>query len=245
MVIAMPAYPMTPNPEDVLAAHNYENLNYMFSDIHVRGYYPNYAKRYFKEQGINVVFEDGDEDLLKNYTVDFLSFSYYMSVTQASDTSKYSSGKGNILGGLVNPYLKASDWGWQIDPIGLRIVLNRYYDRYQIPLFIVENGLGAKDTLIEDKLGNLTVKDDYRIEYMKEHLLQVLEAIKDGVDIMGYTSWGCIDCVSMSTSEMFKRYGLIYVDRNDDGSGTFNRYKKKSFDWYKEVIKSNGEILTK
>ncbi|WP_064590220.1 glycoside hydrolase family 1 protein [Streptobacillus moniliformis] len=245
MVLAMPTYPMTPNPEDVWAAYDYENLNYLFSDIHVRGYYPNYAKRYFKENVINILFEEGDEELLKNYTVDFLSFSYYMSVTQAKDTSKYSSGKGNILGGLINPYLKDSEWGWQIDPIGLRITLNRYYDRYQIPLFIVENGLGAKDELVKDEFGNLTVQDDYRIKYMKEHLLQLLEAIKDGVDIMGYTSWGCIDCVSMSTAQISKRYGLIYVDRNDDGSGSFNRYKKKSFNWYRDVIKSNGEILIK
>lgn len=136
-------------------------------------------------------------------------------------------------------------WGWQIDPIGLRIILNRYYDRYQIPLFIVENGLGAKDQLIKDELNNLTVQDDYRIQYMKEHLLQVAEALQDGVEIMGYTSWRCIDCVSMSTAQLSKRYGLIYVDRNDDGSGTFNRYKKMSFTWYKEVIESNGESLFK
>ncbi|MFR7199570.1 family 1 glycosylhydrolase, partial [Streptococcus pneumoniae] len=139
----------------------------------------------------------------------------------------------------------SSEWGWQIDPIGLRIILNRYYDRYQIPLFIVENGLGAKDQLIKDELNNLTVQDDYRIQYMKEHLLQVAEALQDGVEIMGYTSWGCIDCVSMSTAQLSKRYGLIYVDRNDDGSGTLNRYKKMSFTWYKEVIESNGESLFK
>ncbi|WP_134839195.1 family 1 glycosylhydrolase, partial [Streptococcus pneumoniae] len=140
---------------------------------------------------------------------------------------------------------ESSEWGWQIDPIGLRIILNRYYDRYQIPLFIVENGLGAKDQLIKDELNNLTVQDDYRIQYMKEHLLQVAEALQDGVEIMGYTSWGCIDCVSMSTAQLSKRYGLIYVDRNDDGSGTLNRYKKMSFTWYKEVIESNGESLFK
>ncbi|HFR3434780.1 TPA: family 1 glycosylhydrolase, partial [Streptococcus suis] len=186
---------------------------------------------------------EGDEELLKNNTVDFLSFSYYMSITQAADPSKYSSGRGNILGGLVNPYLEASDWGWQIDPIGLRLTLNRYYDRYQIPLFIVENGLGAKDQLVKDEAGGLTVHDDYRIQYMQEHLLQVAEAIQDGVEVMGYTSWGCIDCVSMSTAQLSKRYGLIYVDRNDDGSGSLTRYRKKSFYWYKEVIQSNGSIL--
>lgn len=243
MVLAMPTYPMTPDPKDVWAAHDYENLNYLFSDIHVRGKYPNYAKRYFKEQGINISFATGDEELLKEHTVDFLSFSYYMSITQSANPAQYSCGQGNILGGLVNPYLEASDWGWQIDPIGLRLVLNRYYDRYQIPLFIVENGLGAQDQLVEDGSGNLTVNDDYRIRYMKEHLLQVAEAIQDGVEIMGYTSWGCIDCVSMSTAQLSKRYGLIYVDRKDDGSGTLKRYKKKSFNWYKEVIHTNGAIL--
>lgn len=245
MVLAMPAYPMTPNPKDVWATYEYENLNYLFSDVHVRGYYPNYAKRYFKEHDINIEFAAEDAELLKNYTVDFLSFSYYMSVTQSALPTQYNSGEGNIIGGLVNPYLESSEWGWQIDPIGLRIILNRYYDRYQIPLFIVENGLGAKDQLIKDELNNLTVQDDYRIQYMKEHLLQVAEALQDGVEIMGYTSWGCIDCVSMSTAQLSKRYGLIYVDRNDDGNGTFNRYKKMSFTWYKGVIESNGESLFK
>ncbi|NMG84130.1 family 1 glycosylhydrolase, partial [Streptococcus pneumoniae] len=245
MVLAMPAYPMTPNPKDVWATHEYENLNYLFSDVHVRGYYPNYAKRYFKEHDINIEFAAEDAELLKNYTVDFLSFSYYMSVTQSAIPTQYNSGEGNIIGGLVNPYLESSEWGWQIDPIGLRIILNRYYDRYQIPLFIVENGLGAKDQLIKDELNNLTVQDDYRIQYMKEHLLQVAEALQDGVEIMGYTSWGCIDCVSMSTAQLSKRYGLIYVDRNDDGNGTCNRYKKMSFTWYKGVIESNGESLFK
>ncbi|MDO4667237.1 MAG: glycoside hydrolase family 1 protein [Streptococcus sp.] len=242
MVLAMPAYPMTPKPDDVLAAYQYENLNYLFSDIHVRGEYPFYAKRYFEENDINIVFSKDDKDLLKNHTVDFLSFSYYMSVTQASDTSRYQKGEGNVIGGFPNPYLESSEWGWQVDPIGLRLVLNHYYSRYQIPLFIVENGLGAKDCLITQD-GILTVNDNYRIDYMKQHLQAVAEAIKDGVLVMGYTSWSCIDCVSMSTAQLSKRYGLIYVDRNDDGSGSFARYKKKSFNWYKEVIQSNGASL--
>lgn len=147
------------------------------------------------------------------------------------------------MGGVMNPYLEASEWGWQIDPKGLRYALNEMYDRYQKPLFIVENGLGAVDELVEGKDGKLTVEDDYRIAYLKEHLLQVEEAIEDGVEIMGYTSWGCIDLVSASTAELRKRYGYIYVDRNDDGTGTLNRYKKKSFYWYQKVIESNGEIL--
>ncbi|MBF0786439.1 MULTISPECIES: glycoside hydrolase family 1 protein [unclassified Streptococcus] len=243
MVLAMPTYPMTPDPKDVLAAHQFENLNYLFSDIHVRGEYPQYAKRFFKKHGIEIQFAKGDAELLKAYPVDFLSFSYYMSITEAFDKSKYTSGRGNILGGLSNPFLESSDWGWQIDPIGLRLVLNRYYDRYQIPLFIVENGLGAKDDLVIGPDKTLTVLDDYRIDYMQQHLEQVKEALLDGVEIMGYTSWGCIDCVSMSTAEMSKRYGFIYVNRHNDGSGDFKRYRKKSFFWYRDVIASNGECL--
>lgn len=243
MVLAMPTYPMTPNPKDVLAAHQFENLNYLFSDVHVRGEYPSYAKRFFAENGIHLEFAEGDTDLLKNHTVDFLSFSYYMSITQAHNPESYSSGRGNILGGLTNPYLAASDWGWQIDPIGLRLVLNRYYDRYQLPLFIVENGLGAKDDLVRTPDGTYTVQDDYRINYMNQHLQQVGEAISDGVEVMGYTAWGCIDCISMSTAEISKRYGLIYVNRQDDGSGDLTRYRKQSFFWYRDVIASNGSCL--
>ncbi len=152
-------------------------------------------------------------------------------------------GEGNLIGGIPNPYLKASQWGWQIDPIGLRIVLNQFYDRYQKPLFIVENGLGAVDKLVKSENGGLTVEDDYRIDYMKQHLIQVGRAIQDGVEVMGYTSWGCIDLVSASTAELRKRYGFIYVDRNDDGTGTLERYRKKSFYWYKDVIRTNGGCL--
>ena len=243
MVISMPAYPMTPNPKDVLASRHFENQNYLFSDIHARGKYPNYIKRFFKENDIEIKFAEGDEKLLAENTVDFISFSYYMSTTATSEPDKYETSSGNILGGVPNPYLEASEWGWQVDPIGLRLVLNDFYDRYQLPLFIVENGLGAKDQLVEGPDGELTVEDDYRIKYLNDHLIQVGEAIEDGVEIMGYTSWGCIDLVSASTAEMSKRYGYIYVDRNDDGTGTFKRYKKKSFYWYKEVIESNGENL--
>ncbi|MGX7077932.1 glycoside hydrolase family 1 protein [Globicatella sanguinis] len=242
MVLAMPAYPMTSHPLDQLAVRQFENQNYLFSDIHVRGKYPNYIKRYFKDNNIEIQFADGDEELLLNHTVDFISFSYYMSVAQAHNPEEYSSGKGNILGGITNPYLEASEWGWQIDPVGLRLVLNDFYDRYQLPLFIVENGLGAKDELVEGPNGP-TVEDDYRIDYLQKHLVQVGEAVKDGVEVMGYTTWGCIDLVSASTAEMSKRYGFIYVDRHDDGTGTLARYKKKSFDWYKEVIATNGEKL--
>ena len=167
-----------------------------------------------------------------------------MSICETADPAKKVAGKGNIMGGVPNPTLKASEWGWQIDPQGLRYVLNQFYDRYQLPLFIVENGLGAVDVLVEDEHGNKTVMDDYRINYLNDHLVQVREAIEDGVEVMGYTSWGCIDLVSASTAELKKRYGYIYVDRHDDGSGTLERYKKKSFYWYKEVIATNGESLT-
>ena len=242
MVLAMPTYPMTPKPEDVLAAREFENQNYLFSDIHARGKYPSYIQRFFKENDINIKFESGDKELLAENTVDFISFSYYMSSVQAHDPENYQSSIGNLLGGIANPYLESSEWGWQVDPIGLRIVLNNLYDRYQLPLFIVENGLGAKDVLIEGADGP-TVDDDYRIDYLKKHLQQVGEAIEDGVELLGYTTWGCIDLVSASTAQMSKRYGFIYVDKNDDGSGTLNRYKKKSFYWYKEVSESNGETL--
>ena len=242
MILSMPTYPLTPSPDDVIAAMDAEHRNYFYGDVHVRGKYPGYMKRYFREHGIQIQFAPEDEEILKN-TVDFVSFSYYMSVCATSDPAKQKKGLGNLLGGVPNPTLKASDWGWQIDPKGLRYVLNMFYDRYQKPLFIVENGLGAVDVLNEGENGNKTVEDDYRIQYLKDHLIQVGEAIQDGVEIMGYTSWGCIDVVSASTAELKKRYGYIYVDRNDDGTGTMERYKKKSFYWYQKVIESNGEVL--
>ena len=242
MILSMPTYPLTPSPDDVIAAMDAEHRNYFYGDVHVRGKYPGYMIRYFREHGIQIQFAPEDEEILKN-TVDFVSFSYYMSVCATSDPEKQKKGLGNLLGGVPNPTLKASDWGWQIDPKGLHYVLNMFYDRYQKPLFIVENGLGAVDVLNEDENGNKTVEDDYRIQYLKDHLIQVGEAVQDGVEIMGYTSWGCIDVVSASTAELKKRYGYIYVDRNDDGTGTMERYKKKSFYWYQKVIESNGEVL--
>ncbi|ECG8590168.1 glycoside hydrolase family 1 protein [Salmonella enterica subsp. salamae] len=241
MILSMPIYPLTPNPDDVLVAMQAEHMNDFFGDVHVRGYYPGYMKRYFKENNIRIHFEDGDEKILQN-TVDFVSFSYYVSVCETADKS-IKPAIGNLIGGVPNPYLESSEWGWQIDPKGLRITLNKYYDRYQKPLFIVENGLGAQDVLVKDINGNFTVEDDYRIKYLNEHLVQVEEAIADGVPVMGFTTWGCIDLVSASTAEMKKRYGLIYVDRNNDGSGSMARYKKKSFFWYKDVINSNGKSL--
>lgn len=242
MILSMPIYPLTPSPEDMIKVMETEHMNYFFGDVHVRGAYPGYMKRYLRENQIEIKMEPEDEELLKN-TVDFVSFSYYMSICETADPKKGVAGEGNLLGGVINPYLKSSDWGWQIDPKGLRYVLNMFWDRYQKPLFIVENGLGAVDELIEDDNGNLTVMDDYRIEYLNNHLVQVREAIEDGVNVMGYTTWGCIDLVSASTAELKKRYGFIYVDRKDDGSGTLNRYKKKSFGWYQKVIGTNGESL--
>lgn len=243
MVLAAPAYPITAKPEDVMAARQQDNQNFFFSDIQVRGEYPGYAKRLFEEEGIDIHFEKEDQSLLKENTVDFVSFSYYMSIAAAANPQEYGRGEGNIIGGVENPYLEKTQWDWAIDPIGLRIALNDYYYRYQVPLFIVENGIGAIDQLIVDGQENYMVEDDYRIDYMQAHLKQVGEAIKDGVEVMGYTSWGCIDLVSASKGQMSKRYGFIYVDYNDDGTGTMNRYKKKSFYWYKQVIETNGDTL--
>lgn len=242
MILSMPIYPLSPNLSDVICAMEENHKNMMFTDIHVRGQYPGYMKRYLRERGIKVEFAPEDAEVLKN-TVDFISFSYYVSVCATADAEKNIRGEGNLLGGVPNPYLKASEWGWQIDPQGLRYICNELWDKYQKPLFVVENGLGAVDVLATDEDGNKTVADDYRIEYMRDHLLQLEEAIEDGVAVMGYTSWGCIDLVSASTAELKKRYGFIYVDRNDDGSGTLERYKKKSFYWYKNVIASNGKSL--
>ena len=243
MILSMPMYALTSNPDDVIAVMKSDHMNTFFGDMHVRGQYPGYMKRYFRENNIQIEMADGDEELLKDHTVDFVSFSYYMSICEAADHSKAQAGEGNLMGGVTNPYLKQSEWGWAIDPQGLRYVLNQFYDRWQKPLFIVENGLGAVDELVTQPDGTKTVLDDYRINYLRDHLIQVGEAIEDGVPVMGYTSWGCIDLVSASTAELKKRYGFIYVDRNDDGTGTLNRYKKKSFDWYKNVIESNGESL--
>lgn len=242
MVIAMPIYPLTPDPNDVIKVMEADHKNTFFADVHVRGYYPGYMKRYLRENGITIHFEPGDEEILK-HTVDFISFSYYQSSCETADPAKQIKGEGNLIGGVPNPHLKASEWGWQIDPQGLRYIMNAFYDRYQKPLFIVENGLGAVDELITDQNGEKTVEDDYRIDYLKQHLIQVAEAMQDGVELMGYTTWGCIDLVSATTAELKKRYGFIYVDRHDDGSGTLERYRKKSFYWYKDVIQSNGASL--
>ena len=242
MILGITTYPLTPDPSDIIAAMEKDRDTLMFADVHARGSYPRYLVNYFEKKGIRIRMEPGDEEMLK-HTVDFISFSYYSSGCVTVHQNEGSDALGNMTGGVKNPYLKASQWGWQIDPQGLRYTLNKLYDRYQLPLFIVENGLGAVDTLVTLENGEKTVEDDYRIDYLRQHLKEAAKAIEDGVELMGYTSWGCIDLVSASTAQMSKRYGYIYVDRNDDGSGTLQRYRKKSFYWYHKVIETNGESL--
>lgn len=234
------AYPETCNPVDTVKAKETLDLHYIFSDVQVRGYYTNKAKKFFEKNRIEIRMEPGDEEILKAGTVDYIGFSYYMSIVASSQTEGKKTTEGNILGGISNPYLKTSDWGWQIDPVGLRISLNELYDRYQIPLFLVENGLGAVDTIKEDG----SIQDDYRIDYLRQHIQEMKKAIAlDGVEVMGFTPWGCIDLVSASTGEMKKRYGFIYVDKDDQGQCSLKRLKKASFAWYQQVIKTNGEVL--
>ncbi|MGN0347658.1 MAG: glycoside hydrolase family 1 protein [Lachnospiraceae bacterium] len=232
-------YPLTCKPEDVIACQKeMQNMNWFTSDVQVRGAYPYYAKRFFEENGIVLKKEPGDDEILANGTVDFYTFSYYMSSCITADKDEDGS-QGNLISGVKNPHLKASDWGWQIDPKGLRYTLNELYSRYQIPLMVVENGLGAYDELEADG----SIHDSYRIDYLREHIREMEEAVKDGVDLMGYTPWGWIDLVSASTGEMAKRYGFVYVNKYDDGTGDLGRRKKDSFFWYKKVIESNGEEL--
>ncbi|WP_238917187.1 glycoside hydrolase family 1 protein [Clostridium sp. YIM B02555] len=238
MIAYMCGYPSTCNPMDILKAQQYDQMkNMLCGDVQVRGYYPGFVKRYFEENNINIIIEENDAEILKNGTVDFYSLSYYMTNCVGTDQSK-DKASGNLIVGFKNPYLKASEWGWQIDPEGLRWVLNNVYDRYQIPIMIVENGLGADDIVNE----NNQVSDDYRIEYLRRHIEQMQEAIKDGVNLIGYTPWSCMDLISLSGGEMKKRYGFIYVDKDNDGNGTLKRIKKKSFYWYKRIIEQNGII---
>ena len=234
------AYPYTCNPDDMLEAqHQMRNMNWYCSDVQVKGEYPYYAKAFWKRNGIAIKMEPGDLEELKQGTVDFYTFSYYMSncVGVSRDAASV---EGNIAQGLQNPYLKASEWGWQIDPKGLRWSLNEIYDRYRIPIMIVENGLGARD----ERAGDGKFHDSCRIDYLRQHIEQMKLAVEeDGVDLIGYTPWGCIDLVSASTGEMAKRYGFIYVNKFDDGTGDLSRERKDSFYWYKKVIETNGEEL--
>ena len=238
MVTKLTAYPLTCKPEDVYATlrRNLENLE--FADVQVFGEYPRLMLRRLEKENRLPVIVDGDLDLIKKYTVDFVSFSYYMSLAESVDPNAERT-PGNTVLGVKNPYLKANEWGWQIDPEGLRTSLVELYDRYKKPLFIVENGLGMKDVLEDD----YTVHDSYRIDYFRSHFEAMARAIDDGVDLMGYTSWAPIDLISASTNQMSKRYGFIYVDQDDLGNGTLKRYRKDSFYWYKKVIETNGEDL--
>ena len=237
MLAAGQFYPYTCKPEDVLEAMEKDKGNYFFIDIQSRGEYPNYAKKFLERNNIKIEMDPEDEKILKENTVDFIAFSYYTSRLASSDPNAGEKTAGNVIKTLRNPNLKVSEWGWQIDPVGLRVTMNSLYERYQKPLFIVENGLGAVDVLNEDG----TVDDDYRIAYLEAHIKNMIDAVElDGVELLGYTSWGCIDLVSASTGEMKKRYGFIYVDKDNEGNGTLKRYKKKSFYWYKNVIKNNG-----
>lgn len=232
-------YPATCNPADIKAAQDENRKHYMFTDVQVRGVYPCYVLKEYERQGFKIPWDEDDREVLAANTVDFVSFSYYSTrVVEANAEGKYDS---NLLKSAPNPYLKLEPWGRFIDPLGLRITMNDIYDRYQKPLFIVENGLGAVDEPNEEGY----IEDNYRIEYLRAHLKAMKDAVEeDGVDLMGYTCWGPIDLVSVATGQMSKRYGFIYVDLDDEGNGTRKRTKKKSFDWYKKVISSNGEDLS-
>lgn len=240
MIVYPQTYAETCNPQDVLAKMLRSDKYYLFSDVQVRGYYPRKALAYFKRRNIVLNMEPEDEEILRSGTVDYIGFSYYSSRVESADASRKATQAGNMTRGLHNPYLETSAWGWQIDPVGLRLTLNDLYDRYQKPLFVAENGLGTADQVESDG----SIQDDYRIDYLSRHLEQMKVAIyEDGVEIIGYTSWGPIDLVSVSTGEMDKRYGYIYVDRNNEGGGTLKRTKKKSFGWYQKVIRTNGMEL--
>ena len=239
MLAAGQYYPYSSHPADVFDALEKNRNIFFFSDIQVRGHYPNYAKKKLEQLNITVEMASEDEQILKDYPVDFISFSYYSSRLTSADDSVGETTSGNVIHSLRNKYLETSEWGWQIDPLGLRTTLNVLYERYEKPVFIVENGLGAKDTLVDGK-----VADDYRIDYLRKHMIAMREAILvDGVELLGYTSWGCIDLISASTGQMSKRYGYVYVDKDDTGQGLLKRYPKKSFYWYKKVIETNGESL--
>ena len=239
MVAALPYYPYSCNPKDILKAQKSNRQQLFFTDVQVRGYYPSYMQKEWEQKGFHFDMTKEDLNILKKGTVDYIGFSYYLSSTVSADPARNHVGSGNAAGSdtVENPYLKTSEWGWTIDPEGLRYYLNDMYDRYQIPLFIVENGFGAID-----KLENRRVHDTYRINYLQAHIQEMMKAIEeDGVNVIGYTVWGCIDPVSFTTGEMKKRYGMIYVDRDDKGNGSLQRLRKDSFYWYKDVIFSNGE----
>lgn len=239
MLAAGEFYSYSSNPKDVRLAQKENQKNYLFIDVQALGEYPRWAEIQFARE-FDLDITDSDREILKNNVVDYVSFSYYASRTVKEDTEGVDTNTGNAAGGVVNPYVERSEWGWMIDPIGFRITMNSIWDRYRKPMFIVENGLGARDTVEE----NGAIHDDYRIDYLGSHIKTFLEAMEeDGIPLMGYTLWSAIDIVSASGGEMGKRYGLIHVDRDDQGNGTLERTKKDSFYWYKEVIETNGKNL--
>ncbi|MBP2156411.1 glycoside hydrolase family 1 protein [Erwinia rhapontici] len=241
MILFATNYAYDCNPLNQLASlKETQAFNFYCADVQAGGKYPYYAKKLWQSLGVTLDIQPGDLELIKQHTVDYIGFSYYMSSTTYATDPDAAAASGNLLGGARNPFLEASAWGWEIDPVGLRIALNQLYDRYEKPLFIVENGLGA----VDEPDANFNIADDYRINYLRKHIDAMAEAIDDGVELMGYTPWGCIDLVSMSTGEMSKRYGFIYVDLDDKISGTGNRYKKKSFHWYQKVIATNGQDIS-
>lgn len=237
MLTKLMTYPLTCAPIDVELTLKKNLENNFYADVQVKGEYPKMILKDITNRGITIKFEEHDAQILKENTVDFISFSYYMSMAESADTNAERT-PGNTVLGVKNPYLSSTDWGWQIDPKGLKISLIELYDRYNLPLMIVENGMGAVDVFDDG-----AIHDEYRIAYFKEHFKQMKEAIDEGVDLIAYTSWGPIDLVSAGTSQMSKRYGFIYVDVDDEGKGTYERYKKDSFYWYQKIIETNGEEL--
>lgn len=240
MLAAGTTYPFSCDPADVRCAQVKNQENYFFVDVQSRGYYPAYALRALERKGIDIGITEEDKRILAENTVDFISFSYYSSRCDAAVHPENDPATGNVFKGVTNPHLQRSQWGWAIDPLGFRITLNDLYDRYQKPLFVVENGLGARDEVASDG----TINDNYRIDYLRQHIEAMRDAVvEDGVELWGYTTWGPIDLVSASTGEMSKRYGFIYVDCDDMGAGSLARSRKASFDWYRKVIASNGADL--
>ena len=239
MIASLQVYSRTCHPKDIMMAKNLCDLQYFFCDVMIRGRYSNKVLNFFERYDLSPKMEEEDLEILRKGTINYLALSYYQTVVFGHDIFTDLKTSGNLMGGVKNPYLEASEWGWPKDPVGFRYVLNDLYEKYQLPLFVVENGLGAKDELI-----NGEVHDTYRIDYLRQHITEMMKAVElDGVDLLGYTTWGPIDLVSYSSGEMSKRYGYIYVDLDDSGNGTRKRYKKDSFYFYKEVIKTNGECL--
>lgn len=242
MMAYVPIYPYSCAPEDMIASVKANERRFFYSDVHVRGEIPTYTEKYWEQKGLTIDISEKERQILRQGTVDYIGFSYYMSgtITTLPDVEGRQTEDIPSAKLVKNPYITASDWGWPIDPVGLRYVLNTVYQRYDLPLFIVENGFGAYDQLTDSN----EIHDDYRINYLREHIEQMKKAVvEDGVPLIGYTPWGIIDIVSFGSGEMEKRYGMIYVDKDNTGKGTLQRLKKDSFAWYQQVIETNGEQL--